>query len=344
MYCDISKRKLPQTKSKLPDKLILMPRLDPISIRHDSSRRYHIRLALRGVIIFSLIFFITRKFAGYGVFITIATVLLYLMSLLVRKRNQQASDLLLTLGDIPALASVVHLPPHAYAFEVLVPAWLIGTTVANLRKGKPVLLWLHSAVAWLVLISHAPSTENPLGYALVQTLAIAIASIVALAVVLEQRAHRTDSLTGILTRRAGLEELQQLQIRDRGITLAFIDLRHFKAINDQYGHTIGDEVLTIVAKRLGNILRQEDVLFRYGGDEFIAASQAPGLETRLRSVFTEPIKTKHAVLQIDARIGIHHEPHKVDINTIVKEADHRMYAERANDDIQLPAASDTFAS
>lgn len=328
----------------LPDKLILMPRPDPISIRHDSSRRYHIRLALRCVVIVSLIFFITRQFAGIGVFIAIATILLYLMSLLIRSRNQHASDLLLTMGDIPALASVVHLPPHAYAFEVLVPAWLIGTTVANLRRGKPVLLSLHSTVAWLVLVSHAPSTANPLGYIVVQTLAIGIASIVALAVVLEQRAHRTDSLTGVLTRRAGLEELEQLQVRDNGITLAFIDLRHFKAINDRYGHATGDEVLMIVAKRLANTLRQEDVLFRYGGDEFIAASQAPGLETRLRSVFTAPIKTKHAALQVEASIGIHHEPDKVDINAIVKEADHRMYAERVNADIPLLAVSDTFAS
>jgi diguanylate cyclase (GGDEF)-like protein len=305
-----------------------MSRLDPSAIRLDSSRRYLTRIALRGVVIFSLIFFITRHFAGYGIGIAAATVLLYLLSLLVRRRHQPASDMLLTLGDIPALASVVHLPPHAYAFEVLVPAWLIGVTVANLRRGKPALITVHSVAAWAVLISHAPSTAYPLGYALVQTLAIAIASIVALAVVLEQRAQRLDSLTGALTRRAGLEELQQLQAHHSGITLAFIDLRHFKAINDRYGHATGDEVLTIVAKRLTNALRRGDILFRYGGDEFIAASAAPGLEARLRDVFSKPVRTKQHTLQVEARIGIQHEATLVDIDTVVKEADRRMYAER----------------
>lgn len=301
-----------------------MPQLDPT---RDTSHRYYLRLALRALIIFSLIFFISRNFISYGLAITLGTLLLYLLSLVLRKRSKQASDLLLTLGDVPALAGVVHLPSHVFAFEALVPGWLIGTTVANLRKGQPSLLPVHSLVAWLVLASHAPSTANPWGYLLVQTLAIAVASIVALAVVLERRVHRTDSLTGILTRRAGLEELQQLKVKETGITLAFIDLRHFKAINDQYGHAVGDEVLAVVAKRVANVLRKSDILFRYGGDEFIVASQAPDLETRLRNIFTEPVKTKQAVLQVEARIGIQHEMGKIDADAIVKEADRRMYAD-----------------
>jgi diguanylate cyclase (GGDEF)-like protein len=301
-----------------------MRQLDPT---RDSSRRYFIRLGLRALIIFSLIFFISRDFVGYGLAVALGTLFLYFLSLFLRKRHQQASDLLLTLGDVPALAGVVHLPSHTFAFEALVPAWLIGTTVANLRRGKPTLLPVHSSVAWLVLASHAPTTNDPLGYLLVQTLAIVIASIVALAVVLERGVHRTDSLTGILTRRAGLEELQQLKVKEGGTTLAFIDLRHFKTINDQYGHAVGDEVLTVVARRIANVLRQSDVLFRYGGDEFIVASQAPDLETRLRNVFVEPVKTKQAVLQVEARIGIQHESGKIDVDAIVKEADRRMYAD-----------------
>lgn len=301
-----------------------MPQLDPNS---DTSHRYFIRLGMRGLIIFALIVFIARDYVSYGVAITLSTLLLYLMSLFLRKRNRQISDLLLTLGDVPALASVVHLPSHVFAFEALIPAWLIGTTVANLRKGQPALLPVHSSVAWLVLASHAPTTADPRGYLIVQTLAVAVASLVALAVVLERRVHRTDSLTGILTRRAGLEELQQLQVKEGGTTLAFIDLRHFKTINDQYGHTVGDEVLTIVAKRLSSVVRQSDVLFRFGGDEFIVASQAPDLESRLRKVFAEPVKTKQTVLHVEARIGIQHESGKIDVDAIVKEADRRMYAD-----------------
>jgi diguanylate cyclase (GGDEF)-like protein len=301
-----------------------MHQLDP---NRDTNHRYHLRLALRCLIIFSLIFFISKDFIGYGLVITLSTLFLYLLSLLLRNRNKQASDLLLTLGDVPALAGVVHLPSHVFAFEALIPGWLIGTTIANLRKGQPSLLPLHSLVAWLVLATHAPTTAHPWGYLLVQTLAIVVASLVALAMVLERRVHRTDGLTGILTRRAGLEELQQLKPKEGGTTLAFIDLRHFKAINDQHGHAAGDEVLAVVAKRIANVLRKSDVLFRYGGDEFIVASQAPDLETRLRNVFTEPVKTKQAVLHVEARIGIQHETGKIDVDAIVKEADRRMYAD-----------------
>jgi diguanylate cyclase (GGDEF)-like protein len=301
-----------------------MPQLDP---NRDTNRRYYLRLALRGLIIFSLIFFISRDFIGYGLVITLSTLLLYLFSLLLRNRNKQVSDLLLTLGDVPALAGVVHLPSHAFAFEALIPAWLIGTTIANLRKGQPTLLPFYSVAAWLVLAIHAPTTTNPLGYLTVQTLAIGVASLVALVVVLERRVHRTDSLTGVLTRRAGLEELQHLKVSDTGTTLAFIDLRHFKAVNDQHGHAVGDEVLSVVAKRLSNVLRQSDVLFRFGGDEFIVASQAPDLESRLRNVFNEPVKTKQVVLQVEARIGVQFEQGKIDVAAIVKEADRRMYAD-----------------
>jgi diguanylate cyclase (GGDEF)-like protein len=300
-----------------------MRQLDP---NRDTNRRYFLRLGLRGLIVFTLIAFVARDHAGYGLAVTLSTLFLYLLSLFLKK-NRQASDLLLTLGDVPALASVVHLPSHAFAFEALVPAWLIGTTVANLRKGQPTLLPLHSSVAWLVLASHAPTTTDPRGYLVVQSLAIGVASLVALAVVLERRVHRTDSLTGVLTRRAGLEELHHLKPGEAGTTLAFIDLRHFKKVNDEYGHMVGDEVLSVVAKRLGNVLRQSDILFRFGGDEFIVASRAPDLESRLRKVFTEPVKTKQAVLQVEARIGLQFEKGKIDIDAIVKEADRRMYAD-----------------
>jgi diguanylate cyclase (GGDEF)-like protein len=293
----------------------------------DTNHRYFLRLGLRGLIISALILFIARDFIIYGLGITVGTLLLYLLSLLLRGRNRQASDLLLTLGDVPALASVVHLPSHAFAFEALIPAWLIGTTVANLRKGQPTLLPVYSVVAWLVLASHAPSTSNPWGYLVLQSLAVGVASLVALAVVLERRVSRTDSLTGVLNRRAGLEELQHLKVSEAGTTLAFIDLRHFKAINDQHGHAVGDEVLSAVAKRISNVLRQSDVLFRFGGDEFIVASQAPDLETRLRNVFTEPVRTKQAVLQVEARIGVQVERGKINVAAIVKEADRRMYAD-----------------
>lgn len=304
--------------------------MSPVTSRtlyRESGRRYLLRLALRAsVFSFIVLFFIPQDY-GYAAIIGLAMLTFYTASFALRQRSEQLRDLLMTLGDLPALIGVVHLPAHAPAFEVLVPVWLVGTTIANLRRGQPTLLPFYSLTAWLVLVTHAGGTADPLGYAIVQTLAVVIASFVVLAVVRERRTNRTDPLTGVLTRGAGLEELELLSKREGHLALAFIDLRGFKAVNDQHGHAVGDEVLSAVAGRLRHALRPDDVLLRYGGDEFIAASSASALEARLREAFRTPVKTQSVLLEIEARIGVQHISGVVDIDAVVREADRRMYAD-----------------
>ena len=81
-----------------------------------------------------------------------------------------------------------------------------------------------------------------------------------------------DSLTQIPNRNYLIERLEllielQIDIAHKYYVL-FIDLHRFKNINDSLGHPVGDKVLTMVAKRLKSILRQEDTIARLGGDEF----------------------------------------------------------------------------
>ncbi len=88
-----------------------------------------------------------------------------------------------------------------------------------------------------------------------------------------ERRAETDPLTGVLNRRSLIERLEagcsRAQARDMPIALLFIDLDHFKQINDSYGHLAGDACLNAIVNPIQAELRQSDVIGRYGGEEFI---------------------------------------------------------------------------
>jgi diguanylate cyclase (GGDEF)-like protein len=88
-----------------------------------------------------------------------------------------------------------------------------------------------------------------------------------------ERRAQTDALTGVLNRRSLVERLDAAcsRARARGlpISLLFIDLDHFKAINDTFGHAAGDACLAAIVGPIQAELRQSDVVGRYGGEEFV---------------------------------------------------------------------------
>jgi diguanylate cyclase (GGDEF)-like protein len=89
---------------------------------------------------------------------------------------------------------------------------------------------------------------------------------------------RQDPLTGLLNRRALDEELARAVARsDRtglGLGLMFVDLDHFKIVNDTWGHSAGDLVLREAAARIKAFTREGDAVARYGGDEFVLIFEA----------------------------------------------------------------------
>ena len=117
------------------------------------------------------------------------------------------------------------------------------------------------------------------------TTAVSVALLFALASLKEhlarEQAHaevnatlaRTDQLTGLPNRRGIAERLRALAAladrHDRPLTLAVVDIDHFKSINDRAGHLAGDQVLREVAGTMGEVLRDSDVVGRWGGDELI---------------------------------------------------------------------------
>jgi diguanylate cyclase (GGDEF)-like protein len=124
----------------------------------------------------------------------------------------------------------------------------------------------------------------------------------------------TDALTGIANRRHFewrlSEEIERARRYKYPLSALMMDLDHFKQVNDNYGHQIGDIVLQQVAQRLRRILRRTDFLARYGGEEFIVlAPQTPAdraliLAERLRQVIAESPIPVADNLQIHITISI----------------------------------------
>ena len=149
-----------------------------------------------------------------------------------------------------------------------------------------------------------------------------------------------DVLTGLPNRRLLRERFVQLLAaaeRDKTeIAVIFLDLDHFKRVNDSLGHSVGDELLVEVARRLDSVVRRIDTLARLGGDEFIFAM--PGFHTaaaadvarRLIDVFSRPFEVAGHELTVTPSLGISIYPHDgQDLETLLKNADTAMY--RAKD-------------
>jgi diguanylate cyclase (GGDEF)-like protein len=96
-----------------------------------------------------------------------------------------------------------------------------------------------------------------------------------------EMASSTDTLTGLSNRRYLMEHFPRL-LRERrdqhGLVIMIIDLDALKPINDQHGHAAGDEVIVEIARTLKQAIRPEDILVRWGGDEFVVVAQAQPVE------------------------------------------------------------------
>ena len=130
-----------------------------------------------------------------------------------------------------------------------------------------------------------------------------------------ERRAQTDPLTGVLNRRSLLERLDAVSAhaRARGLPVAllFLDLDHFKQINDTHGHVAGDACLRAVVGPIQSELRQSDVVGRYGGEEFVvilsgANSGAAGLiaERMLAHVAAVRVEGFGAPIRLTCSIGI----------------------------------------
>ncbi|MFQ5483129.1 MAG: EAL domain-containing protein, partial [Nitrospinaceae bacterium] len=146
-----------------------------------------------------------------------------------------------------------------------------------------------------------------------------------------------DSVTGLPNRNLLADRLavvltQSRRNRDH-VAIIFMDLDHFKIINDTLGHSCGDELLKEVAQRLKTLLRKEDTVARLGGDEFVIVAPAIGqagsaalLAEKILQQFDEPIVVEGNELYVGASLGVSIFPEDGDKESVLlKNADLALY-------------------
>jgi diguanylate cyclase (GGDEF)-like protein len=196
------------------------------------------------------------------------------------------------------------------------------------------------------------SSQRNLFALLVTAGGLALLMSISVLVVNQRRLSRravTDDLTGLVTRREfhrrASEAVGIASAEGRSVAVIFVDLDHFKDVNDEAGHHVGDAVLAAVAERLVYTVRDGDVVARWGGDEFavllpgatlnVASARARALRESLASVTTLTGR------QVSATAGVAVFPeHGTDIDHLVRAADAAMYAaKRIGEPIGVSASS-----
>ncbi|WP_263732405.1 putative bifunctional diguanylate cyclase/phosphodiesterase [Cellulomonas sp. SG140] len=191
------------------------------------------------------------------------------------------------------------------------------------------------------------------GYAVLTTLAVARLQLALVearaaaaerAVVLDRLAHEAthDALTGAMNRASTLAEVEKALADVRPgapVGLLYVDLDHFKQVNDTFGHVVGDEVLRSVVARIREVVRPEDVVGRIGGDEIVVLVRAVpsqralvDMASRIVAAVERPLRLEGQpqALWLSASVGVafSHEG-MVDPDDLVREADAGAYQAKA---------------
>lgn len=182
----------------------------------------------------------------------------------------------------------------------------------------------------------------------------------------------TDLLTGALSYRSFISYLQRLRTSNDVVSLAiiYIDIDRFKQINSKYGHIIGNKILHLIANRIRETLNSDSIVARVGGDEFAVSlinyesrDTIDALAADIRETVSIPAETEAGIVSVAVSTGISIAESKRDFDSLLSDANTRMYRSRAlhnqsdqppldagtagsrgsDDDVSAISASDTVA-
>ncbi|WP_368564469.1 diguanylate cyclase [Pseudoxanthomonas sp. UTMC 1351] len=152
-----------------------------------------------------------------------------------------------------------------------------------------------------------------------------------------ERLSQVDALTGVANRRQ-LEQrlplaLARLERSGRPVALMYLDIDHFKRINDTYGHAAGDRVIQTFAQRLTSNVRTTDLVVRLGGDEFVILMEdvtriqaAEAIAAKILEAMREPVEIGVARLTVTTSIGVAFAAGNVVAEDLMVGADDALYA------------------
>lgn len=240
---------------------------------------------------------------------------------------------------ISMLAFTAHFALPAGSLQLVVPVAPLALLAVALRDNRRMqwavragLLWL--GLAWAELVQPMAAAHDATYRLLELTVLGAIFFYLFEGERFMQHLSQRDPLTGLLNRR-GFEELSATELLraaryDRPIAFALLDVDRFKAVNDQYGHAVGDRVLRVVSEELLK-LRRSDLAVRLGGDEFgllMPETDAAGAEqliARLRQRIHTRMFEQGWPVTISAGVASSEQCQRR-LPELIAEADSRMYA------------------
>ncbi|MET0604579.1 MAG: EAL domain-containing protein [Baekduia sp.] len=248
---------------------------------------------------------------------------------------------------VPWGLAIAYVLVHHGVMGTIDPASVYG---ANTAAAQQPWLWaaIHAAfIAAMAGVNVASWRANELARAATTRAQVALA-------------HRAthDPLTGLPNRRAFVERVEHaLERRSRTaraighVAVLFVDVDDFKLVNDSLGHGAGDRLLEVVAHRLSSALRPEDVIARFGGDEFTVLvadvedeTEALGVAERLAAALRPAIDLDGEPRFVTASVGlaVAGARHRDDADQLMQDADAAMYRAKENGKARCEAFDDSL--
>lgn len=213
-----------------------------------------------------------------------------------------------------------------------------GRTYRNIIMGVPK---PGGTVTWISVSSRVVPDEQGETYRVIVT----FTDVTERKIILEQLEHQAhhDQLTNLANRRLFHLELGKAISRAKrngcAVALVYMDLNGFKGINDTLGHSVGDEVLCAIADRLSAAMREDELICRYGGDEFVALlgmvreprQTVEAFTERMSVSFSEGLELVDHRVEVTASFGSSVYPHDgSNAEQLLHHADAEMFAMKAS--------------